>query len=593
MYSYEELKMMKESGVSLDWNAISKAQLEKLFVEEHLSNSIIADLYGVSNSQVRYKRKKWNITMFSSNYIYKRYKETNSTLFENLNNSAKERLFREENIDWISKAITHYVFRNGPVEDMHANGQLTEENMKTLNKYMVNRIAGLLKLINDGEWIKIELMLNFLQYYGVDWDKAEYDNSDIELIFRNAMHLKPNCVLMNKNTEILIADYDDILHGFSEIYETKNIEYAPLILKHAYYNSSSESDFKRALSDWFRGRGIPSWRDDLDLLLHKLNVHVSEELLNKAFGLSLSDQYWIKPYDSEIKYEDINFFEHEFKDSNFMEITFSNEKKENISLFSPNNTTDGRLKKTWIIENSQRYLLKGGFKGEVMQPFNEVLASMICERLGFEHVEYTIDVVKNQIVSKCPCFIDTSTEYVPAYQIVHSYCTKENIYENYIEILESHGIKDARESIENMFILDYLILNEDRHLNNFGIIRDVNNLKWIRVAPIFDNGQSLNIVDYNDQEVIINGKARFFYSADHFDVLLKNIKNKKRFDLTKLDGVVEEFETLLHKYQIITKMTDRRIHKLCTLLFTRLESLKKEIDGEKVVSSSNKEKIAI
>ena len=37
-----------------------------------------------------------------------------------------------------------------------------------------------------------------------------------------------------------------------------------------------------------------------------------------------------------------------------------------ISLISPNNTTDGRLKKTWIIENSKRYLLKGGYKNEVI-----------------------------------------------------------------------------------------------------------------------------------------------------------------------------------------------------------------------------------
>ena len=39
------------------------------------------------------------------------------------------------------------------------------------------------------------------------------------------------CVLMNKNTEILVAEYDTILNGFSEIYELKNINYAPLIIK--------------------------------------------------------------------------------------------------------------------------------------------------------------------------------------------------------------------------------------------------------------------------------------------------------------------------------------------------------------------------
>ena len=31
---------------------------------------------------------------------------------------------KRENIDAIAKAVTHYAFSYGPVEDMHANGQL-------------------------------------------------------------------------------------------------------------------------------------------------------------------------------------------------------------------------------------------------------------------------------------------------------------------------------------------------------------------------------------------------------------------------------------------------------------------------------------
>lgn len=57
-----------------------------------------------------------------------------------------------------------------------------------------------------------------------------------------------------------------------------------------------------------KGREIPSWRDRLDLLLYRLNITAPCELLDKAFGLSLSDQYWLKPYNSNIKYDDINFF---------------------------------------------------------------------------------------------------------------------------------------------------------------------------------------------------------------------------------------------------------------------------------------------
>lgn len=252
----------------------------------------------------------------------------------------------------------------------------------------------------------------------------------------------------------------------------------------------------------------------------------------------MSDQYWVKPADSNIEYKDINFFEHDFKDSEFTNATFSSgvDSSTKISLISPNNTTDGRLKKTWIIENNKRYLLKGGYKNELMQPFNEVLASMICERLGLNHIKYIIEVINEKVVSKCECFINTDTELIPAHQILYEIQKKENVYEEYIKILENKGINNVREKLENMFILDYLILNEDRHLNNFGIIRNVNNLNWI------------------------------------------DIKDIKRIDLSKLDGVVDEFDELLHKYQSTTIMTDRRINKICTLLISRINKLENIIN---------------
>lgn len=388
------------------------------------------------------------------------------------------------------------------------------------------------------------------------------------------------CILMNKNTEVMVLEYNTILKGFDKIYEIKNIEFSPVILYNLYINNKDDNVLLEQLTEWFKGRGIPSWRDDLDLLLSKLNISTPTILLDKALGLSLSDQYWIKPYNSKIEYKDINFFDHDFKDSDFTNATFSNNIESNtkISLISPNNTTDGRLKKTWIIEDGKRYLLKGGYKNEVMQPFNEVLATMICNCLGFYHIPYTISIINDTIVSKCECFIDKNTELVTAYQILNNNCDKENAYETYIKILEENGINNARESLENMFILDYIMLNEDRHLNNFGIIRNVQNLNWISVAPIFDTGQSLNILDYNDEELIINGDGRFFYKVDNFDTVLSHIKNIKRFDLSKLEGICKEFEELLYKYQSITKMTDRRINKICTLLFSRINKLKRVID---------------
>ena len=392
------------------------------------------------------------------------------------------------------------------------------------------------------------------------------------------------CILMNKNIEVLIAEYDDALKSFTKIIEVNNIEYAPYILKSFYEKGDKNNNFFRMnLSEWFKGRGIPSWRDKLDLLLHRLNIESPTELLDKAFGLSLSDQYWLKPLNSNIKYEDINFFDHDFEEEGFLEASLSlNSKtvKNEESLKTPNNTTDGMLKKAWIIENGTRYLLKGGYKNDVLQPFNEVLASIICDRLGFNHVTYTLDTYKDIVVSKCPCFITKDTELITAYQIKnseHRYDTIQD-YETFIKLLEEKGIKDARTKLENMYILDFLIMNEDRHLNNFGIIRDVNTLEWIDVAPIFDNGQSLNITYYDEDEVIISGDGRLFYEVKPFDEIIKVVKDIKRIDISKLDGVVEEFDKLLHEYQQYTHISDKRIYRLCLLLERQINKLRQLIE---------------
>ena len=382
------------------------------------------------------------------------------------------------------------------------------------------------------------------------------------------------CILMNKNTEVLVSEYLDNLGVFSKIYEIKNIDYAPLII------NKNKEDIIKVLNDWFKGRGIPLWRDKLDLLLHRLNISTPSELLDKAFGLSLSDQYWLKPYNLDICYDDINFFDNDFEYTEFMEASLSKNSKiitNDKSLRTPNNTTDGMLKKAWIIENGTRYLLKGGYKNELLQPFNEVLASEICTRLGFNHVEYSIDTYKDIVVSKCPCFINKDTELITCHQIRSDMKRHNDIndYEEYIKVLENHGIKDARIKLENMFILDFLTMNEDRHLNNFGIIRDINTLKWIDVAPIFDNGQSLNIEYYDEEELHVSGEGRLFYEVKPFEEIITIVKNIKRIDLSKLDGIVEWFDLLLHKYQYLTNFSDSRINKLCILLNRQINRLKK------------------
>lgn len=103
-----------------------------------------------------------------------------------VNRKSKEMLLDKDNIDALSKAITHHIFRNGPVEDMHTEGKLTQEDMKTLNKYMVNRLAGLFAMAQDGQWAKLLMVYEKIyKYSGGDWDAAQPDTDEIEAVFKD------------------------------------------------------------------------------------------------------------------------------------------------------------------------------------------------------------------------------------------------------------------------------------------------------------------------------------------------------------------------------------------------------------------------
>ena len=45
--------------------------------------------------------------------------------------------------------------------------------------------------------------------------------------------------------------------------------------------------------------------------------------------------------------------------------------------------------------------------------------------------------------------------------------------------------------IRDRILTDFVLTNTDRHLNNFGVLRDSRTLKFIRMAPIFDSGNSM------------------------------------------------------------------------------------------------------
>ena len=294
--------------------------------------------------------------------------------------------------------------------------------------------------------------------------------------------------LMHKRIAVAEMELDEVT-GFilkiSKVYEPNHL---PVGI--AFKEGKAD---RVAMNAWWTDRSIPASRSGVRNALEHLEISNTKMLLVRCFGLSLSDQYWIKPKNADITWEQINFFDNDFSED-IGDVLFGQAKKlEGFDFSSPDNTSDGCLKKRWKIINGKRCLIKGGSNLERQQPFNEVIATMIMERLDIPHVPYELLWDNNEPYSVCEDFVTADTELVSAWRIMQTQ-KKDNstsVYKHFVNCCGNLGVNDIIEALDRMIVLDYIIANEDRHLNNFGLLRDAETLEWLGFAPIYDSGSSL------------------------------------------------------------------------------------------------------
>lgn len=387
---------------------------------------------------------------------------------------------------------------------------------------------------------------------------------------------------MNKNKKVFDFVYDEEEHfivNFERNY-SENEDYAPFGL--IKMNEIDKVEFNK----WWKNRQIPASRKGLKEVLHNSNVYDKDnfDLLDaKAYCLSLSDQYWVKGVDEEISWESINFFDNEFSED-IGKILFNGGKTAlNLNLNTPDMTSNGNYEKRWEIIDGERYLLKAGSKIYNQEPFNELIATKLYERLlnKDEYVEYSVIFDDDKAISKCKNFITKDTELVPAWKIneYYEFLNDEDKYTHYIRCLNNLGIKDAETLTDKMIICDYIIANKDRHFNNFGVIRDVNTLKFIGVAPIFDNGCSL-WYDENDMYV-----GEFFLTKpfeEYEKTQLSLVKKMEWLNISKLEDFPNEVKNILSMDKLLSK---ERINKIVGQIKLRIEFVKelkklREIDAD-------------
>jgi len=330
----------------------------------------------------------------------------------------------------------------------------------------------------------------------------------------------------------------------------------------------------KRLLQWWDERGIPASREYYRAVMSEIGVTGKNILLLECNGLSLTDHYWITKENDNKKWKDVNFYENEF-DQDIGGLFFNRKKPDrNYNRYNPDISSDGNLRKRWVIDNNGfRILIKAGKSPYMQEPVNEVIASKLCERLNIPHVSYNMLFEDGEPVSKCANMTNTDIEFVEAIRI---YYTREpsyfenNKHKHYCDCAYRLGIKNNIEMLDRMIVLDYLILNHDRHFKNFGILRNSQTLNSAEAAPIFDSGSSLF---HEDGVSFISLPERAKIRTECFDSLDKQmdlVSDWTWFASSKLNGFTAECKDLLLSVPSVEK---ERAEKITAILEKRIQTV--------------------
>ena len=288
--------------------------------------------------------------------------------------------------------------------------------------------------------------------------------------------------LLQKNYLVAILTIDTALGTITQINEIVDPHRLPLSVKHPYFKNNPV----RALQAWMSDRLIPQSRDHLDEFLPNRSFSSIPKLSLQSLVLNLSDQYWLKPKDVSILWQEVNFYQNDFADSKL-------DAHPTMQTRSPDYSTNGNLCKFWKIVDGQRVLYKAGRGPFYQEPLNEVIASALLDKARIPHIPYTLQIINGKPWSVCETGIDVNTEYVPAADILEVLPKSKNdsAYTHLLKCLEALQIPVSRKELDTMLQFDYLINNEDRHYGNFGFLRNANTLEFIGLFPLFDHGNSL------------------------------------------------------------------------------------------------------
>lgn len=275
----------------------------------------------------------------------------------------------------------------------------------------------------------------------------------------------------------------------------------------------------------------------------------------------------------------------------------------------------GSEKKKKIIYNGEVYLLK--FPDPIREKnmplsyinnvFSEYIGCKIFESVNIPVQKVILGIynekqekeVKQKVVVACKDFTNEKQKLIEFSSLANSitdvdkkFTTKiEDIYEVFNNLNYDFDKKLMIENFWNMFVVDTLIGNTDRHLSNFGVIDDGETLIF---APVYDCGSALHPL-LTDEKInyLLNNESEFknvaysiypvytyenkkityseFYAKDIPDLNDALLRIYPRIDMNKIYDIIDNTMYLsLERKEFLKKSVTIRKEKILDIAYKKL-----------------------
>lgn len=280
----------------------------------------------------------------------------------------------------------------------------------------------------------------------------------------------PEYVLMNKNVEIASFAINDKLNSI-----------------HVIRQFTQLPEWIDDLDVFIQNRRAPKHRENIAQLLRQSGCDTLRGFIDITHALSLVDTYWIRPIVSKLTWEKVSLYTHKFNEVIAKTAFEGGLHGRELSTTSPEYGTDGSFAKCWIRENYVIKMLKRGSSGAAnagLEPYSEFYAAQIIREFTNEFVSYDLRSVHQRVCSVCDIFTSESLGYLPFASVAPGNSTIQTVLKKAAE----YGLESK---FRRMFVIDAVIMNEDRHKNNFGFYIENDSQKIVGMAPLFDHNVSL------------------------------------------------------------------------------------------------------